>query len=98
MALKLTASEGGALKPELQRYATRLRALDQDGNGELDMEEVCKALDEMATMEKEKKVLKWAAGIAGLFCLLTVAATVGLTYAVVKLSQDINVEVRRRGD
>ena len=46
------------LKPHLRQYADRLTAMDKDGNGELDLAEVCQVLDEMATIEKQKRLLK----------------------------------------
>ena len=41
--------------------------------------------------EKDRRLLKWVAAIVGAGALLTSAATVGLTFAVVKLSQDVSV-------
>ena len=78
-------------KPHLKKYADRLKAMDKDGNGELDLGEVCEVLDEMATVEKQRRLLKWVAGIMGVFTLLSIAAIVGLTFAVVDLSKDTSL-------
>jgi len=79
-------------KPHLQQYAAKLKALDKDGNGELDLAEVCEVLDEMANIEKQRRLLKWVAFISGLFALLSIASIVGLTYAVVNLSKDTQLD------
>jgi hypothetical protein len=47
MGLKLSPSNmelAFKTKPELQKYAERLRKLDTDGNGELELEEGNKAI------------------------------------------------------
>ncbi len=41
--------------------------------------------------EKDRRLLRWVAAIVFGVALLTIAATVGLTFAVVKLSQDVSV-------
>ena len=78
-------------KPHLKKYADRLQAMDRDGNGELDLGEVCEVLDEMAMVEKQRRLLKWVAAIMGVFTLLSIAAIVGLTFAVVDLSKDTSL-------
>ena len=83
--------EAFAVKPELKKYAERLRALDKDGNGQLDLAEVCENIDAMVSLEKDRRMLKWVAIVMGVFALLTTAATAGLTYAVVALSKDTTV-------
>jgi len=90
--MKINANlEGGgkSLDPRLERYATRLRALDKDGNGEIDLDEICGAIDQMVDQEKQNRLLKKLAMIFGILTLLSIAAIVGLTYAVVALSKDV---------
>ncbi|KAL4548595.1 hypothetical protein Ndes2526B_g01156 [Nannochloris sp. 'desiccata'] len=94
-ALKISKSHmerATEFKPHLRKYADRLTAIDKDGNGELDLTEVCEVLDEMATIEKQKRLLKWFGIISGLFSLLSIAAIVGLTYALVQNSKDTKFE------
>ena len=78
-------------KPHLLRYATQLKKIDKDGNGELDLEEVCEVLDEMANIERQRRLLKWVAIISGIFALLSIAAIVGLTYTVVHYQKETKV-------
>lgn len=54
------------------------------------MPAVCAAVDELVESEKQRRLLKWISIITGAFLLLTIAAIVGLTYAVVVLSKDVN--------
>ena len=55
---------GIAATPSLKRYETRLRALDKNQDGEIDMGELCQVLDEMSSIEKQRRLLKWAAIIS----------------------------------
>ena len=48
-------------------------------------------MGELVRSEKDRRLLKWVAAIVAGVALLTIAATVGLTFAVVKLSQDVSV-------
>jgi hypothetical protein len=57
---------------------------------QLDLNEIAAAVGELVSVEKDRRLLKWPA-IVACVALLTVAATVGLTFAVVKLSQDVSV-------
>jgi len=75
-------------KPHLKRYASQLRAIDKDQNGEIDLAELCEVLEELETSIRNRRLLKWVAIVTALFSLLTIAAIVGLTYAVVDLSKD----------
>ena len=75
-------------KPHLKKYADRLKAMDKDGNGELDIVEICEFVEEISTIEKQNRIFKWLALITGLFSLFTIAALVGLTYVVVDLTKD----------
>jgi hypothetical protein len=61
-------------------------------DGQLDLDEVCDAIDEIIRKEKTERTLKWLLAALALFSLLTIAATVGLTYAVVVMSQDTQVD------
>jgi len=78
-------------KPHLKRYASRLQAIDKDQNGEVDLAELCEVLEELETSQRNRRLLKWVAIVTALFSLLTIAAIVGLTYAVVDLSKDTSV-------
>lgn len=49
---------------------------------------VAQAVHELVESEKQAKLLKWFAAIVSGLLLLSVAATVGLTFAVVELSKD----------
>ena len=51
---------------------------------------VAQAIHDLVEAERQKKLLKWFAIITASLLLLTIAATVGLTYAVVVLSKDVN--------
>ncbi len=64
---------------------------DTDGNGELDISELAGAVEQLVRAEKDRRLLKWVAAIVGAVALLTVAASAGLTFAVVALSKDVNV-------
>ncbi|KAG7668470.1 hypothetical protein Ndes2526B_g03900 [Nannochloris sp. 'desiccata'] len=79
-------------KPELQKYADRLRKLDTDGNGELELEEVAQVIEELVEAENSRRLLKWFSAVMACLLLLTVAATVGLTYAVVAITKDIKAD------
>ena len=78
-------------KPYLKRYASQLRAIDKDQNGEIDLVELCEVLEELETSNRSRRLLKWVAIVTALFSLLTIAAIVGLTYAVVDLSKETTV-------
>jgi hypothetical protein len=78
-------------KPHLKRYASQLRGIDKDQNGEVDLVELCEVLEELETSNRNRRLLKWVAIVTALFSLLTIAAIVGLTYAVVDLSKDTTV-------
>lgn len=92
--VKFSASgteKGSFVRKDLQRYATKLRELDRNGDGELDLEEICLAVDEMIQTRKENRLIKWFMGALAVVTLLTIAATVGLTAAVIILSKDTSV-------
>lgn len=55
------------------------------------MDELCDAIDDMVRSERQNRTLRWFLAGMTLFSLLTIAATVGLTYAVVALSKDTQV-------
>jgi len=58
---------------------------------QLDLNEIADAVGELVGAEKDRRLLRWVAAIVVGVALLTIAATVGLTFAVVKLSQDVSV-------
>ena len=58
---------------------------------QLDLHEIADAVGELVGAEKDRRLLRWVAAIVFGVALLTIAATVGLTFAVVKLSQDVSV-------
>jgi hypothetical protein len=68
-----------------------LQTIDKDQNGEVDMAELCEVLEELETSQRNRRLLKWVTIRTALFSLLTIAAIVGLTYAVVDLSKDTSV-------
>jgi len=78
-------------KSHLKRYASQLQAIDKDQNGEVDLAELCEVLEELETSQRNRRILKWVAIVTALFSLLTTAAIVGLTYAMVDLSKDTSV-------
>jgi hypothetical protein len=78
-------------KPHLKRYASQIKAIDKDQNGEVDLVELCEVLEELETSNRNRKLLRWVAIVTALFSLLSIAAIVGLTYAVVDLSKDTSV-------
>lgn len=88
---KSIIERGTANRIDGNKYAEKLRALDKNGDGELDLEEVVDAMEQMIKSEKQNRMLKWFLAAMTVFCLLTIAATVGLTYAVVSLSKDTKV-------
>lgn len=77
--------------PRYKRYEAQLKSIDKNGDGVIDLGEICHLIEEMATVEKQRRLLKWAAIITGIFALLTIAAVVGLVYAVVVLTKDTKV-------
>jgi hypothetical protein len=87
-----TLSRGSEARADLSRYQGYLRQLDKNGDGQLDLDEVCDAIDEIIRKEKTEKTLKWLLAGMAIFALLTIAATVGLTYAVVVMSKDTHVD------
>jgi len=89
MKIHANIEDGKAIDPRLERYATRLRQLDKDGNGEIDLQEVCDAIDQMVDQEKQTRLMKKLSIMFGILTLLSIAAIVGLTYAVVSLSKDV---------
>ena len=91
--LKLSDShvEGGlTANPRFKKYEDKLRQI-KNQDGEVDIAELCQVLDEMSTIEKHRKLLKGACYVMAVFSLLTIAAIVGLTYAVVDLTKDSQV-------
>ncbi len=58
---------------------------------QLDLNEIADAVGELVRSEKDRRLLRWVAAIVFGVALLTIAATVGLTFAVVKLSEDVSV-------
>lgn len=87
---KLTAQfAGNALH---QRYEAQLKSLDKNGDGEIDINELFSFIEDVSKMERQRQLLKWAAIITGCFALLTIAAVVGLVYAVVVLTKDTTVQ------
>jgi nitrate reductase NapE component len=80
---------GGANTAALE---ARLLALDRNGDGELDLGELAAAVEALAEVEAQTRLLKWVCLVVGLFALVTVAVTGGLTYAVLRLSQDTAVD------
>lgn len=94
MGLKLSPSTlevAFAEKPELQPYTERLKRL---GNkmGELELTEVAEVVKDLVEAEKSRRILKWFSVVMAGLLLLTIAATTGLTYAVVALSKDIKAD------
>lgn len=77
--------------PKYKRYEAQLKSIDKNGDGVIDISELCQLIDELATVEKQRHLLKWAVIITGIFALLTIAAVVGSVYAVVVLTKDTNV-------
>ena len=77
--------------PKYKKYEAQLKSIDTNGDGMIDIGELCEKIEEMATIEKQRRLLKWATIITMVFALLTIAATVGLVYAVVALTKDTNV-------
>ena len=73
------------------RYAQKLLSMDKNGDGEISLDELTQAIDEIVKTEKKNRLLKWLAIALAVFCVLTVAATVGLVVAVVQLSKDTSV-------
>jgi len=92
--LKLSKSHverGLAANPQFRKYEDKLRQMDKNQDGEIDIAELCQVLDEMSTIEKHRKLLKGACCVMAVFSLLTIASIVGLTFAVVDLTKDSNV-------
>jgi hypothetical protein len=61
----------------------------QDGNGNIDAEELCQAIEDMVEAEKQNRLLKKLVIVAGVLSLLAVVAVVGLTAAVVVLTKEV---------
>jgi hypothetical protein len=74
-----------------KRYVDTLRKLDKNGDNELDMEEICDAIDVIVDQERENRMLKWFVIILAIISICTVAATVGLVIVVVDQSKDTSV-------
>lgn len=55
-----------------------------------DLEEVCQAIDDLVEAEKQTKLLKKIAAIMGVLLALSIAAIVGLTFAVVDLTKEVS--------
>ena len=55
------------------------------------MDDVCVAIDQVIEAERHERIFKWAAIMAVVVAILAVAASAGLTYAVVVLSKDASV-------
>lgn len=77
--------------PQHKKYEAQLKSIDKNGDGVIDLGELCQMIDELAAVEKQRRLLKWAAIVTGVFALLTIAAVVGLVYAVVVLTKDTTV-------
>ena len=92
--LKLSDShvEGGlTTNPQYKKYEDKLRQMDKNQDGEIDIAELCQVLDEASTIEKHRKLLRGACYVLAVFSLLTIAVIVGLTYAIVDLTKDSQV-------
>jgi hypothetical protein len=53
---------------------------------------VAQVIEELVEAEKSRRLLKWFSAVMAGLLLLTVAATVGLTYAVVSITKDIKAD------
>ena len=78
-------------KPHLQHLVSKIRALDTNNDGEIDAEELAEAVDQMVKTQRENRLIKWFLFSIAIFSMLTIAAVVGLTFAVVQLSKDTKV-------
>lgn len=77
--------------PRFKKYEAQILALDKNKDGEIDIVELCEVLEELSQVEKSRRILKWAAILLAVFAVLTIAAVVGLVYAVVVLTKDTSV-------
>lgn len=71
--------------------AKRAKELDLDGDGTISIGEFLQAMRAEQNMVAEKRLLVRILIAVGVGLLLTIAAVVGLTYAVVELSKDTQV-------
>jgi len=64
----------------------------RNGDGQIEIDEVCAAIDQVIEAERHERVFKWLAILAAIVAVLAVAASAGLTYAVVALTKDVQVD------
>ena len=86
-----TMERAGQVRPGFEKYAAKLKEMDKNADGELDMDEICDFIDKTVESEKQNRMLKRIAMALAIFSLLIIAAVVGLTYAVVALSKEVKV-------
>ncbi|KXZ51413.1 hypothetical protein GPECTOR_12g375 [Gonium pectorale] len=74
-----------------QAIDTFLKELDTNKDGDIGVDELLSLMENVAVQRRQRKWM-WFAIVALTFCALsTIAATVGLTYAVLKAVQDTEV-------
>jgi hypothetical protein len=95
------AGQGGAsrAKPRLASAASaKLAALDANGDGCVDDNEILTAVEELVQEERSSRHL-WRIAVALLVALLVVVgATAGCVYAIVNLTKQLKVRFQARDD
>ncbi|KXZ51411.1 hypothetical protein GPECTOR_12g373 [Gonium pectorale] len=80
-----------AVTSRRQAIDTFLQELDTNKDGDISIDELLSLMENVAVQRRQRKWM-WFAIVALAFCALsTIAATVGLTYAVLKAVQDTEV-------
>ncbi|KXZ42974.1 hypothetical protein GPECTOR_108g169 [Gonium pectorale] len=80
-----------AVTTRRQEFDNFLKELDANKDGNIDIDELLAHMEGIAAQRRQRKWM-WFAIVALAFCALsTIAATVGLTYAVLKAVQDTEV-------
>jgi len=75
-----------------EKYGGRLAQLDANGDGVIDKDELLDFLAETVESERKIKYLKYALWFALALVLILSAATAGITYAVVSLTQKVDTQ------
>ncbi|KXZ42180.1 hypothetical protein GPECTOR_189g292 [Gonium pectorale] len=89
--LPTTPSMVSAVTNRRQAIDTFLKELDTNRDGDIGVDELLSLMESVAVQRRQRKWM-WFAIVALTFCALsTIAATVGLTYAVLKAVQDTEV-------
>jgi len=81
--------EAAEVNPKLLQ---RLRTADLDKDGQISAQELVHIIQDEQKAKADRKLLIWVIAALAVLLVLNIAATAGLTYGIVYLSKDTNVQ------